>query len=199
MRYSCGTTTLKNVIISGFLFACIAFILGFLSFLNQVYAAARPPRDRVDAIVVFSGEPQRILVATNFLSKGFGKRLLIVGQDNRDVVDEMRIKNKPLFECCVLIDHRSRNTAEDALLARNLVLRTQSRSLILVTSAFHVPRAKKELRHLLPKTEITAYGISDAFYKFENIFQDQDVGPAFLSQYIKYIGSSIPISRRLVG
>jgi uncharacterized SAM-binding protein YcdF (DUF218 family) len=131
-------------------------------------------------------------VATDLLKNGFGQRLLIVGQDNGIEIDTMRSENQPLFECCVKIDNRSRNTAEDAFLARNLVLRTRSQSLILVTTSFHVPRAQKELRRLLPEIQITPYGVPAGFLELRNIFRDPKVGPAFLSQYLKFVAVSLP-------
>ena len=131
-------------------------------------------------------------MATDLLKNGFGQRLLIVGQDNGVEIETMRSENQALFECCVMIDNRSRNTAEDAFLAQNLILRTRSQSLILVTTSFHVPRAKKELRRLLPEIQITPYGVSAGFLEVQNILRDPNVGPAFLSQYLKFIAVSLP-------
>lgn len=177
---------------------CFAFFLGFLSFLGQIHAASRSVAVQADAIVVFSGEPRRIRVATNLMRKGFGQHLLIVGQDNRDEIDKMRNANRSLFECCVTIDDRSRNTAEDALLARNLIRKIRSQSLTLVTSSFHMPRAKKELIRLLPEVDIKFYGVYDDFYKLEDILFDTKIASAFLTQYILFVASSIPDSRHLL-
>jgi uncharacterized SAM-binding protein YcdF (DUF218 family) len=166
-----------------------------VSFLNEIRASARFPLAPANAIVVFSGEPRRIRTAVNFLKKGLGQQLFIVGQDNTDEIEIARRENRSLFKCCVEIDNRSKNTFEDAFLARKLLLKKRSKSLILVTSSFHVPRAKKELRRLLPDMQINSYGVADDSLKVKNIFSDPNMGPVFLAQYLKFIAVSLPHRR----
>jgi uncharacterized SAM-binding protein YcdF (DUF218 family) len=170
-------------------------LLGFIYFIGQVQAADRARPRRADAIVVFSGEPKRVEVSTHLLARGFARHLIIVGQDNGDEIARMRAANKALFACCVKIDQRSVNTAEDAKLAKDLLRKTRVRSLILVTSSFHMPRAKRELTRQVPEMRIFPVGIADDFYRIGDIVKSPEVGSAFLSQYLLYVSSAFPGSR----
>lgn len=174
------------------------FFGGFVIFLGEVHTASRSVPVRADTIVVFSGDPRRIRAATKLLKEGFGNNLLIVGQDNTEEISKIRLENRSLFICCVTVDNKSRNTAEDAMLASNIIQQKGWKSVLLVTSFFHVPRAKEELSTILPETNIETYGINDEFYKIEDIIFDTKVCSAFLSQYILYVASTLPGSRNIL-
>jgi uncharacterized SAM-binding protein YcdF (DUF218 family) len=174
-----------------------AFCLGFVYFLSQVHAAGRARPVKADIIVVFSGEPKRIEIGTNLLARRAAPELIIVGQDNRDDISKMRAANKLLFSCCVRIDQRSVNTSEDARLAKHLLKNSSGQSLILVTSAFHMPRARRELAQQVPEKRIIPYGVADDFYRISDIPRSAAVASAFLSQYVLYVSSGIPGSRTL--
>lgn len=177
--------------------AAILLILfaGFILFLYQVQQADNARPVRADAIVVFSGEPKRVEVGTRLLARGFAPLLVIVGQDNADEIAIMRAQNPRAFSCCVKVDQRSTNTAEDAERAKELLAASSARHLILVTSSFHMPRARLELNRQLRAFRIIPIGVSDSFYNVEGITTSRKVASAFLFQYALYVISWIPGSR----
>lgn len=176
----------------------LALISSFSYFLIQIEASERAKPPKSDAIVAFSGDPKRIVVALDLLVKGFASQLIIVGQDNSDKVAEIRSTNGALFDCCVKVDSRSENTAEDAILAKWLLKASGARSIILVTSSFHVPRARREMQMQVPEIDIAPFGVSDDFYRLGDILNSPKVGSAFLSQYALYLSSWIPRSRHVI-
>ena len=98
----------------------------------------RRPETRTDGIVALTGGAQRIGDAIDLLAKGYGSRLLISGVNERTSRDEIARLNpgqRRLFECCVDLDYRARNTIGNAIETRRWIERHRFRSLIVVTSA----------------------------------------------------------------
>src|SRR5580698_6414035 len=88
------------------------------------------PLDRnADGIVVLTGGTSRVMDALELLSHGHGKRLLITGVDP---------------------DYAALNTLGNAVQTRHWALAHNFNSLIIVTSAYHMPRAMAEIAHQLP-------------------------------------------------
>ena len=193
-----SAASLARVLVATFAGISIALILNFLYFLIQVETSERAKPIKSDAIVAFSGDPKRIVVASELLVRGFAPQLIIVGQDNADEIARIRSSHKNFFDCCVKVDSRSQNTAQDALLAKNLLRASGARSIILVTSSFHVPRARRELHRQMPEVDIVPLGVSDELYRPADILNSSQVGSAFLSQYALYVSSWIPGDRRVL-
>jgi uncharacterized SAM-binding protein YcdF (DUF218 family) len=181
-------------IIAGLLL--VAPVAGFFLFLAEVQGSSGKKLEKADVIVALSGDPRRIEIAVDLLKKGFGSRLIIVGQDNQQEVELLHKSDPSLFTCCVQVDHSSKNTAQDAQLVSKLIGRRTINTILLVTSSFHLPRAKNELEHVLPNARIIGYGILDEFYQPARVFTNSDVASAFVRQYLMYIGSWIPADRR---
>lgn len=178
------------LICAGLLF--FAPVAGFFLFLAEVEGSAGRKPKKADVIVALSGDPGRILAAVDLLKTGFGPRLIVVGQDNQQEVEKLRMASPALFACCVRVDHSSTNTWQDAELVRKLISGTAHKSVLLVTSSFHLPRARNELQYVLPQARIIGYGIADEFYRPAAVFSNSDVASAFVRQYLMYIGSWVP-------
>ena len=92
--------------------ACLIVLAGFIAFLSGIDFVRRTPSGRADAIVVLSGDPQRIREGVDLLAKGFGPRLFATGVDNGDEIARLRSLHKSLFDCCVDVDPRAEDTVE---------------------------------------------------------------------------------------
>ena len=116
-----------------------------------------------DGIVVLTGGQDRIPEAVELLSAARGKRLLISGV-NAAVSAETLARQLPraaaLFQCCVDLDHRALNTAGNAEEAANWASRNSHRSLIVVTSGYHMPRAMIEFRRALPAADLRPHAVT---------------------------------------
>ncbi len=135
---------------------------GFLVFVAMLDRVERDPPGSADAIVALTGGAQRIADAIELLARGFGSRLLITGvneRTSREEIARLSPGQRQLVECCVDLDYRARNTAGNAEETRRWVRENGFRSLIVVTSNYHMPRTMAELDHALPHVVKVAHPV----------------------------------------
>lgn len=112
-----------------------------------------PASRRTDAIVVLTGDGGRIARGVALLRAGAAPRLFISGVARgtgaralaRDTQTPMR-----LFRCCVVLGHEATDTRSNAEETAAWVRANRVRSLRLVTSDYHIRRARLELEAELP-------------------------------------------------
>lgn len=137
-------------------------MVAFAGFVGSVNALSVPTPARADGIVVVTGGSARIEVAIQLLEDGAAERLLISGvHDSTDAATLVRrTRTDPaLFECCVDLDHAAMDTAGNAREAANWAREHGFQSLLVVTSAYHIPRTTREMARLLPGVELIAFPI----------------------------------------
>jgi uncharacterized SAM-binding protein YcdF (DUF218 family) len=141
--------------------AVIAF-MGFLWFVYSLERTERRPEARADGIVALTGGAQRIDDAIDLLAQGYATRLLISGVNERTSRDEIARLNpgqRRLFVCCVDLDYRARNTIGNAIETRRWTESNRFRSVIVVTSNYHMPRTLVELDHAMPHVRKVPYAV----------------------------------------
>ena len=142
--WSCGL--LVVVILVGLQFG------GLLRYLDMVSKPSAPIVEKADGIVVLTGGENRIRVAVALLSEGKAERLLLTGV-NTSLSEESLKKvlnvDEALFNCCIIVDRMARDTIGNALATKKWAEQIKAKSLVIVTGAFHMPRALKELRHAI--------------------------------------------------
>jgi uncharacterized SAM-binding protein YcdF (DUF218 family) len=128
-------------------------LAGFVLFVQTIERYERSPSSRTDAIVALTGGAQRIGDAIDLLGRGYAGRLLITGVNEKTSLEEIARLNpgrRRVIECCVDLDYRARNTIGNAIETRRWMNENGFRSLIVVTSNYHMPRTLIELDHVLP-------------------------------------------------
>jgi len=135
--------------------------LGFVWFIRDVPAEEVSLDRNADGIVALTGGASRIADAIELLASGRGKRLLISGAYRATNSKEISRLN-PEFErwvrCCVDFD-RSLNTLGNALETKRWAESRGFRSLIVVTSNYHMPRALAEIAHQLPDVALVPFPV----------------------------------------
>lgn len=115
-------------------------------------------RKQTDAVVVLTGGPGRLARGLDAVRDGDAKRMLISGVNPyvrpRELAAQFR-GDKALFACCVDLGHEAVDTRSNAEETAAWVRQHGYRSIRLVTSDWHMPRARLELRHVLGDVEIT--------------------------------------------
>ena len=115
-----------------------------------------------DAIIVLTGGQSRLGPAVALLSGGRGERLLISGVNPATDKEAIRAATggaASLFECCVDLDHVALDTIGNAAESAKWIEDNRYRSVILVTSNYHMPRSLLELRRHATTIEITPFAI----------------------------------------
>src|SRR5215469_8051143 len=134
------------------LLALVALVAGFFVFAHRVSVMPAGSVPAADGIVVLTGDEDRISEAIQLLAQGRAGRLLISGVNKATRAPQIISLNKAgrgealLFRCCVDLDRRALNTEENAFEATAWAKSRGYRSLIVVTSTYHMPRALIELR-----------------------------------------------------
>ena len=172
---------------------CAALVLalgvGFLWFIWRVPVEEAPLTRNADGIVALTGGASRITDAIELLASGRGKRLLISGANRATNSNEISRLN-PEFErwvrCCVDFD-RSLNTLGNAIETKRWAESRGFRSLIVVTSNYHMPRALAEIAHQLPGVALVPFPVVTDRQRAEPWWSGGVTTRLMLSEYVKYI------------
>ncbi|HVF37773.1 MAG TPA: YdcF family protein [Sphingomicrobium sp.] len=125
----------------------ILYGLGFALFAVTLGAPAGADTAKVDAIVVITGGKGRIEHGAELLASGKARRMLIAGADpavrKGDLV-RLHGGRQRLFDCCVDLGSESVDTRSNAEEAKRWLERREFDSLRLVTSDWHMRRARYE-------------------------------------------------------
>jgi len=163
--------------------------LGFLWFIWRVPTEEVALEQNADGIVALTGGASRIADAIELLASGRGKRLLISGANRATNSNEISRLN-PEFEswvrCCVDFD-RSLNTLGNAIETRHWAEQRGFRSLIVVTSNYHMPRALAELAHQLPDARLLPFPVVTDRQRAEPWWTSGAAARLMFSEYVKYI------------
>lgn len=128
----------------------LLYLLGFIAF--SVTLGRPAGAERTDAVIAITGGSGRIERGIDVLSHGLAKRMLIAGADpavtKPDLVRRLNGKTK-LMSCCVDLGSESVDTRSNAEEAKRWLDKHGYKSVRLVTSDWHMRRARYEFRRVL--------------------------------------------------
>jgi uncharacterized SAM-binding protein YcdF (DUF218 family) len=129
----------------------IAWAAGFVLFMVSL-GKPLDPAVKTDAIVVLTGGKGRVDRGLELIKAQGAKRMLISGADPdvRPIDLALRYHADPkLFTCCIDLGYEAVDTRSNADETASWVRHHGFHSVRLVTSDWHMPRAKLELRNAL--------------------------------------------------
>ncbi|HEY0331825.1 MAG TPA: YdcF family protein [Rhodopseudomonas sp.] len=191
---------LRAAIVATLALGFVGMASGFIVFLSQLRGAEIQPGRTADGIVVLTGGSSRVSDAIDLLAAGYGRRLLISGVHptngandiSRSLPDSQRLLN-----CCVDLDRSAVNTRSNAAEARRWAHERGFRSLIVVTSNYHMPRAIVEMSHAMPDIELIPFAVVGDKWRDDPWWTSGATFRLLLSEYAKYIAAEARV--RLAG
>jgi uncharacterized SAM-binding protein YcdF (DUF218 family) len=170
---------------------------GFVWFIWHVPASEIALKRNADGIVVLTGGASRIADAIELLAAGHGKRLLISGVHRTTSSAEIARINpryEGLVSCCVDLDHSAINTTGNAIETRRWVRDRGFGSLIVVTSAYHMPRTMAELARQLPDVLLVPFPVVTEKLRNQPWWASGATAKLILSEYTKFVYAQLRMS-----
>lgn len=191
-RRSIGIIVAAALLIgSGFFFG------GFFRFVDTIVNYHTPSPLAADGIVVLTGGAERITGAIELMTAGKARRLLISGvhpDTSASRLGRMVEAEPDMMACCVDLDRRAANTIGNALETAKWARRNGFLSLIVVTSAYHMPRSMLELSHAMPDIRLIPYPVTRPGLTLANWSEDRSVIVLLLQEYLKYTATRLRLS-----
>jgi uncharacterized SAM-binding protein YcdF (DUF218 family) len=164
---------------------------GFLWFAFHV-AREESPLDRVaaDGIVALTGGASRISDAVELLASGRGRRLLITGVGaTTNTAELMRLApdHQRWFGCCIDLDYAAANTVGNAVETKRWARERGFRSLVVVTSGYHMPRAMLEISHRLPDVTLIPFPVVTGQIRGEPWWWHPGTAKLLVFEYLKFL------------
>ena len=167
---------------------------GFVWFVYHVPAEEIAIHSNADGIVVLTGGASRISDAIELLAAGRGKRLLISGVHRTTTTAEIARINpryEGLVACCVDLDYSAVNTVGNAIETRRWARARGFTSLIVVTSAYHMPRTMAELEKQMPDVALVPFPVVTEKLRNEPWWASGPTARLILSEYAKFVVSQL--------
>ncbi len=194
LRAAVRTRRISSVAVRIAILACIAIVLGFGAFLWRLPKQEVALDHDADGIVVLTGGTSRVTDALELLAAGRGKRLLITGVNpgttTGDIARQAANYGR-ILTCCVDLDYSAINTLGNAMEARRWALDRRFHSLIVVTSAYHMPRALAEIAHQLPNVTLIPYPVVSDRLRVAPWWSSGATTRLVLSEYFKYLFAQV--------
>ena len=188
----------RKILNSSIILICTFIIIHFSYYISQIQTKIDDINmfDEIDAIIVLTGDKNRIAHGINILKNGSGQRLLISGVNEK--ISNTKIKDlygvdvnsKKLFDCCIDIDRISTNTFENSRETYIWSKELGFRNLLIVTSHYHVPRVKLEFSRFFSQDALH-YNSVDIINNISDI--SIELVRKVIFEYIKYSRTSLSL------
>ena len=170
--------------------AVALLVADFFIFLHQMPVTEAAPARNTDGIVALTGGASRIADAVELLALGRGRRLLITGVGPiTNTAELMRLApdHERWFGCCIDLDYAAANTVGNAVETRRWARERGFRSLVVVTSNYHMPRAMLEISYRLPDVTLIPFPVVSGQVHAEPWWRHPATAKLLVFEYLKYL------------
>ena len=180
----------NNKLFYSIILLILLFFLYFLKYFIEVHSSAKNnyQNKSYDAAVVLTGDKYRINKGLELVKENIVNKLLISGVNkdiNKNQIEKQYINFKELFNCCIEIENKSRNTFENARESYLWMKNNNFKSLIIISSSYHLPRTKLEFSRFIKEENIF-------FLSSDNFLKNISFKKLFI-EYIKYIRTNLSL------
>jgi uncharacterized SAM-binding protein YcdF (DUF218 family) len=190
LRAAVRRRRIKSVALKLAVLCGVAIVLGFFAFVWLLPSEEITLTRDADGIVVLTGGTSRVSDSLELLAAGRSKRLLITGVNAGTTLADIARENpgyRRYLTCCVDLDYSAQNTLGNAVEARRWAIDRGFHSLIIVTSAYHMPRALAELAHQLPDVTLVPFPVVSDRLRIEPWWSNGATTRLVLSEYLKFL------------
>lgn len=185
-----GPVGFIRLLFDGTILLLVMLLIGFIVFANGLAREPKAPPRPTDGITVLTGGVSRIDEAMKLLARQRAQRVLITGVNRGTTLEQLKglaTEGQQYFDCCVDIDKQALNTIDNATETAQWVALNGYRSLIVVTSNYHMPRALAELERAMPGIELVPYPVVDNNVEVAHWWAFPGTTKLILSEYLKYL------------
>lgn len=154
-----------------------------------------------DGIVVLTGGDERITTGLELMADGRGRRLLISGVNraNKSPQELSRRIGEALPACCIDLGYQAMNTIGNADEASDWAKRWGFRSIMVVTSDFHMARSLVEFSRAMPEVKLIAHPVPSRFGR-QPWWSSRSLAQMLAGEYVKFLASSARLgASRMIG
>ncbi len=163
---------------------------GFLLFVGTLERDEAVPPRHAEGMVALTGGADRIADAVALLARGRADRLLITGVNpatSGSEIARLAPEARGLLGCCIELGYAAANTVGNATETGDWVRRHNIRSLIVVTSNYHMPRALAEIGQVVPDVELMAFPVVTARARAGDWWDNGGRLRVVAWEYLKYV------------
>lgn len=176
-------------------------VIGFIRFSYSILQIKpSEPSNFLDAIVVFTGGKERIKTAIDLLEKDLAKKLFISGVNKsvnlEEILKQMNLPYSQIHDK-IFIGYNATNTKENAKETAEWLLDNNFKTILLVTSAYHMPRSYLELNRVMPDLIIYQYPVFAENINYERWWQGSKTTSLMVMEYFKYLAVKLQYWLRL--
>ncbi|HKT53547.1 MAG TPA: YdcF family protein, partial [Caulobacteraceae bacterium] len=124
------------------------------------------------------------------LEDGKARRMLVSGVNpkaSRADIRDVAKATQRYYDCCVDLGFRATDTVGNAREAAAWARAKGFKSLIIVTSDYHMPRAMLEIHEALPEAKLTAYPIKAPDFDTSRWWESSTGARRMAVEYCKYL------------
>ncbi|WP_309606847.1 YdcF family protein [Phenylobacterium sp.] len=181
--------------LAALLIVVLIWLAGLMAFAARVQQSTPSPTPApADGIVALTGanSNERIAAAVTLLSEHLGRRVLVSGVNREVTRDQLRATSntvRRLYDCCVDLGFTAMDTVGNARETAEWARAMRFRSLIVVTSDYHMPRAVLELRAVLAPSGVTlqSYAAPTPSLKARQWWHAPRAARLMVVEYCKYL------------
>lgn len=191
-------TLLRRLLISVLLLG-VVWLAGLYWFMAQIPTAGMSSDEKADVIVVLTGASGRTDQGLELLAAKRAPQLFISGvgleTSINDLIRLAPLKIRSAIAAVppenIIIDQRAENTIGNAQTTAQWLTAHNKRSIILVTSNFHMPRSLAEFSDAVPNIRIIPSAVLHEKFTLEAWWRHERSRELLLSEYHKYIASRL--------